>query len=82
MLQEILWLDGGDTIIRGTGTQNHYNYVTPELDIILGKCFSIILCICVDILNHRGEFDCLVLELQQLFSVSQWKTAIFVWAAA
>ena len=28
------------------------------------------------------EFDCLALELQQLFSVSQWKTAIFVWAAA
>ena len=26
------------------------------------------------------EFDCLALELQQLFSV-QWKTAIFVWAA-
>ena len=29
MLQEILWLDGGDTITRGTGTQNQYNYVTP-----------------------------------------------------
>ena len=28
MLQETLWLDGGDTIIRGTGTQNQYNYVT------------------------------------------------------
>ena len=34
------------------------------------------------ILSRRGEFDCLVLKLQQLFSVSQWKTAIFVWAAA
>ena len=28
MLQEIFWLDGGDPIIRGTGTQNEYNYVT------------------------------------------------------
>ena len=33
-------------------------------------------------LFHVVEFDCLALELQQLFSVSQWKTAIFVWAAA
>ena len=29
-------------------------------------------------MHHHGEFDCLVLKLQQLFSVSQWKTAIFV----
>ena len=28
MLQEILWLDSGDTIIRGTGTQIQCNYVT------------------------------------------------------
>ena len=42
MLQEILWLDGGDTIIRGTGTQIQYN-CDPESDIILGKCFSITL---------------------------------------
>ena len=28
MLREILWLDGGDTIIRGTGTQIQCIYVT------------------------------------------------------
>ena len=27
-------------------------------------------------MHCREEFDCLVLELQQLFSVSQWKAAI------
>ena len=59
MLQEILWLDSGDTIIiRGTGTQIQYNCVTR-----------------VDLLHHHGEFDSLVLELQQLFSVSQWVLA-------
>ena len=44
--------------------------------------FLIVLCICVDILHHHGEFDTLVLELQQLFSGTPWKTAIFVLAAA
>ena len=28
MLREILWLDSGDTIIRGTGMQIQYNCVT------------------------------------------------------
>ena len=38
----------------------------------------------VVIFESRGaqRVDCLVLELQQLFSVSQWKTAMFVWVAA
>ena len=73
---DILWLDTGD---RGTGMQIQYNYVILSWALFL-EIFSIILCI--DLLHRRGEFDCLVLELQQLFSVSQWKTAIFVWAAA
>ena len=30
MLQEILWLDSGDIIIRGTGKQIQCNYVTPN----------------------------------------------------
>ena len=34
------------------------------------------------LLPHHGEFDSLVLELKQLFSATQWKTAIFVLAAA
>ena len=80
MLWEILWLDRW----RHNYQRNWYvNSLYPELDIILGKCFSIILCILlVDLLHHRGEFGCLVLEVQQPFSVSQRKTAIFVWAAA
>ena len=73
---DILWLDTGD---RGTGMQIQYNYVILSRH-YSWKFFSIILCI--DLLHCREEFDCLVLELQQLFSVSQWKTAIFVWAAA
>ena len=73
---DILWLDTGD---RGTGMQIQYNYVILSRALFL-EIFSIILCI--DLLHCRGEFDCLVLELQLLFSVSQWKTAIFVWAAA
>ena len=44
MLREILWLDSGDTIIRGTGTQIQYNYVTSNRTLFL-ECFSIILCI-------------------------------------
>ena len=47
----------------------------PESSIILGKYFSTSLCILVDFFTVM-EFDCLALELQQLFSVSQWKTAI------
>ena len=70
---DILWLDTGD---RGTGMQIQV-FLSRALFL---EIFSIILCI--DLLHRRGEFDCLVLELQQLFSVSQWKTAIFVWAAA
>ena len=41
MLQEVLWLDGGDTIIRGTGTQNQYNYVTPNWTLFLEKVFQL-----------------------------------------
>ena len=41
MLQEILWLDGGDTIIRGTGTQNRYNYVTPNWTLFLENVFQL-----------------------------------------
>ena len=52
---------------------NSYNYRA------LGMTYA---CICVDLLHHYGEFDSLVLELQQLFSATQWKTAIFVLAAA
>ena len=62
---DILWLDPGD---RGTGMQIQYNYVILSRALFL-EIFSIILCI--DLLHHHGEFDCLVLELQQLFSVSQ-----------
>ena len=75
-MRDILWLDTGD---RGTGMQIQYNYVILSRALFL-EIFSIILCI--DLLHHCGEFECLVLKLQQLFSVSQWKTAIFVCAAA
>ena len=82
MLREILWLDSGDTIIiRGTGKQTQYNCVTPNRTLFLDNVFQLFYA-CVDLLHHHGEFDSLVLELQQLFSVSQWKTAIFVLAAA
>ena len=62
--------------------QIQYNCVTPNHTLFLDNVFLIILCICVDLLHHHGEFDSLVLELQQLFSATQWKTAIFVLAAA
>ena len=62
---DILWLDPGD---KGTGMQIQYNYVILSRVLFL-EIFSIILCI--DLLHRCGEFDCLVLELQQLFSVSQ-----------
>ena len=54
---DILWLDTGD---RGAGMQIQYNYVILRRALFL-EIFSIILCI--DLLHHRGEFDCLVLEL-------------------
>ena len=73
-----MWLDSGDTIIRGTGMQIQYKYVTLNRALFLENIFSTSLCIRVDFFT----VDCLALELQQLFSVSQWKTAIFVWAAA
>ena len=66
--------------------QIQYNCVTPNRTLFLDNVFLIVLCTMtlwgIDILHHHGEFDTLVLELQQLFSVSQWKTAIFVLAAA
>ena len=40
MLWEILWLDSGDTIIRGTGTQIHYNYVTLNWTLFLENAFQ------------------------------------------
>ena len=43
-----MWLDSGDTIVRGTGMQIQYKYVTLNRAIILGKYFSISLCIRVD----------------------------------
>ena len=46
-----------------------YNCVTPNQILFLDNVFLIILCICVDILHHHGEFDSLVLELQQLCNV-------------
>ena len=39
MLQEILWLDSGDTIIRGTGKQIQCNYVTPNQTLLLENVF-------------------------------------------
>ena len=40
MLQEILWLKGGDAIIRGTGTQIQYSYVTPNRTLFLENVFQ------------------------------------------
>ena len=77
-MEDILWLDTGD---RGTGMQIQYNYVTLSRALFLETFFDYFMHMS-RLLHRRGEFDCLVLELQQLFSVSQWKTAIFVWAAA
>ena len=41
MLREILWLDSGDTIIRGTGIQIQYNYVTPNRTVFLENVFQL-----------------------------------------
>ena len=41
MLEEILWLDSGDTIIRGTGMQNQYNYVTLNWKLFLENVFQL-----------------------------------------
>ena len=42
MLQEILWLDSGDTIIiRGTGMQIQYNCVTPNQTLFLDNVFKL-----------------------------------------
>ena len=81
MLREILWLDSGDTIIiRGTGTQIQYHCVTPNRTLFL-DVFQLSINMCRPF-APSWRVDSLVLELQQLFSVSQWKTAIFVLAAA
>ena len=41
MLREILWLNGGDAIIRGTGTQIQYSYVTPNRTLFLENVFQL-----------------------------------------
>ena len=42
MLQEILWLDSGDTIIiRETGMQIQYNCVTPNWTLFLDNVFQL-----------------------------------------
>ena len=44
-----MWLDSGDTIIRGTGMQIQYKYVTLNRALFLENIFfSISLCIRVD----------------------------------
>ena len=40
MFGEILWLDSGDTIIRGTGMQIQYNYVTMNRALFLDNFFD------------------------------------------
>ena len=40
MFREILWLDSGDTIIRETGTQIQYKYVTPNQTLLLENVFQ------------------------------------------
>ena len=70
MLQDILWLDSGGTIIRGTGKQIQFKYVTPNRILF----FFNYLMHMSRFLHHHGEFDCLILELQQLFNASEWKT--------
>ena len=62
--------------------QIQYNCVTPNRTLFLDNVFGLFYALCVDLLHHHGEFDSLVLELQQLFSATQWKTAIFVLTAA
>ena len=42
MLRKILWLDSGDTlIIRGTGTQIQYNFVTLNRTSFLDNVFQL-----------------------------------------
>ena len=43
MLREILWLDSGDTIIRGTGKQIQCNYVTPNQTLFFFNYFFTIM---------------------------------------
>ena len=50
MLWEILWLDGGDTIIRGPGKQIQYNYVTLNRTLFLE---NVILCIIMSLPGQR-----------------------------
>ena len=65
-----------------TGQWGHNNYQRNWYCVTTNRTlffFKFILCICVDLLHHHGEFDSLVLELEQLFSATQWKTAILCW---
>ena len=41
MLQEILWLNSGYTIIRETGTQIQYSYVTTNRTLFLENVFQL-----------------------------------------
>ena len=41
MLREILWLNGGDTIIRGIGMQIQYSYVNPNLTLFMENVFQL-----------------------------------------
>ena len=73
MLREILWLKGGDAIFRGTGMQIQYNYVRS-------RHYSWKMFFNYSIRMSRPFAPSW--RVQQLFSVSQQKTALFVWAAA
>ena len=39
MLRDILWLDSGETIIRGTGMYIHYNCATLNWTLFLDNVF-------------------------------------------
>ena len=41
MLRDILWVEGGDTIIKGTGMQIHYNCATPNRTLFLDNVFKL-----------------------------------------
>ena len=41
MLRKILWLKGGDAIIRGTGMQIQYSYVTQKRTLFLKNVFQL-----------------------------------------
>ena len=41
MLREILWLKGGDAIIKGTGMQIQYSYVTWKRTLFLENVFQL-----------------------------------------